>query len=42
MVVDTFWLSVGGGVLVGIFCVVVGGVGYILDGGGWWWIYFGW
>ena len=34
VVVDTFWLSVGGGA-----CYISG---YILAGGGWWWIYFGW
>ena len=39
--VDTFRLSVGGGVLVDIFCVVVGGVGYILAGGGWKWMVVG-
>ena len=39
--VDTFWPSVGGGVLVDIFCVVVGGVGYILAAGRWKWMVVG-
>ena len=33
VVVDTFWLSVGGGA-----CYVSG---YILAGGGWWWMMVG-
>ena len=33
MVVDIFWLVVGGG---GYILAGVGGGGYILAGGGWW------
>ena len=38
VVVDIFWLVVGGG---GWLWVVVDGGGYILAGGGWWWMVLG-
>ena len=42
MVVDIFWLSVGGGgwrwIYFGWWWVVMDGVRYILVGGGWWWV----
>ena len=50
VVVDIFWLQVGGGgwwwiyfscrcMVVGdIFWLVVGGGEYIIAGGGWWWV----
>ena len=39
VVVDTFWLVVGGGEY------ILAGVGWrwmVVGGSGWWWIYFGW
>ena len=52
MVVDIFWLSLGGGgwcwiyfgwwwVVLDIFWLVVGGVGYVLACGGCWWMVVG-
>ena len=45
VVVDIFWLVVGGGGYIlaggGWLRVVVGSCGYILAGGGWWWMLVG-